>query len=238
VAAVSVTPIVALDFPNATAALEMVEALGDSCRFYKVGSELFTAEGPVIVARLREQGCEVFLDLKLHDIPNTVAAAVRRIGSMGATLTTVHASGGRAMLRAATDAAKENGECRLLAVTLLTSLDANAAADAWGLRSLDVREQVLRLAAIAHQEGVHGIVCSGQEAAVVREAEGSGFDILVPGIRLAADSVADQMRAVTPEEAARAGANYLVLGRSVTASANPREAMERASRAALAPAAG
>jgi orotidine-5'-phosphate decarboxylase len=233
VAAVSVTPIVALDFPDATRALEMVETLGDTCRFYKVGSELFTAEGPVIVARLRENGCRVFLDLKLHDIPNTVASTVRRIGEMGSALRTVHASGGRAMLGAAAVAARENGVCRLLAVTLLTSLDASSAADAWGSRSLDVREQVMRLAAIAHEEGAHGIVCSGQEAAVVRQAEGSGFDILVPGIRLGGDSVADQMRAVTPYAAARAGADYIVLGRSVTGSEDPRRAMEEARRLAL-----
>jgi orotidine-5'-phosphate decarboxylase len=154
---------------------------------------------------------------------------------MGAALTTVHAAGGRAMLRAAANAARENGECRLLAVTLLTSLDANAAADAWGLGSLDVREQVLRLAAIAHEEDAHGVVCSGQEAAAVREAEGSGFDILIPGIRLAGDDVGDQVRAVTPDTAAGAGADYIVLGRSVTGSADPREAMEHARRLAVSP---
>jgi orotidine-5'-phosphate decarboxylase len=232
---VTVTPIVALDFPDATQALGMVETLGDFCRFYKVGSELFTAEGPVIVARLREHGSEVFLDLKLHDIPNTVGAAVRRIAAMGVRLTTVHASGGRAMLRAAAQAAKEEGDCRVLGVTVLTSLDGGAAADAWGVQTFDVHDQVLRLASMAGQEGLHGVVCSGKEAAAVRAAEGSGFDILVPGVRLPGDSAADQARVVTPDGAARAGADYIVLGRSVTAAKDPRRAMENVHRLAVNP---
>jgi orotidine-5'-phosphate decarboxylase len=230
---VTVTPIVALDFPNATRALELVETLGESCRFYKVGSELFTAEGPVIVARLREHGCEVFLDLKLHDIPNTVAAAVRTISATGVALTTVHASGGRAMLRAAANSARENGDCRVLAVTVLTSLDARAMSEAWGVENLDVGKEVLRLAAIAHEEGAHGVVCSGDEAAATRMAEGDGFDILVPGIRLPGDAPSDQARPVTPQAASQAGANYIVLGRSVTAATDPRKAMEEVRRLTL-----
>ncbi|HEY8164463.1 MAG TPA: orotidine-5'-phosphate decarboxylase [Gemmatimonadaceae bacterium] len=227
------TPIVALDFPNAARAFQLVDTLEDSCRFYKVGSELFTAEGPVIVGRLREHGCEVFLDLKLHDIPNTVAAAVRSIAAIGATLTTVHATGGRAMLRAAGSAANEAGGCRVLAVTILTSLNPDAAADAWGLPALDIREQVLRLAAIARDEGVHGVVCSGAEARAVRETHGSDFAVLVPGVRLPGDVAADQARVVTPEAAVQAGADYIVLGRSVTAAKDPRKAMEEVRRLVL-----
>jgi len=230
VAAVRPTPIVALDFPAATPALEMVETLGDTCRFYKVGSELFTAEGPGVVARLREHGCEVFLDLKLHDIPNTVASAVRVISRLGASLTTVHASGGRAMLRAAADAAHTSGECRILAVTLLTSLDAASAGEAWGVEGLTVLREVLRLAAIALDEGAQGVVCSADEAKAVRALAGEDFDILVPGVRLPGDSPADQVRVATPDAVARTGADYIVLGRSVTASADPRAAMERVNK--------
>lgn len=231
----TVTPIVALDFPDATRALEMVETLGDSCRFYKVGSELFTAEGPLIVARLRERGCEVFLDLKLLDIPNTVGAAVRRIAAMGVRLTTVHATGGRKMLRAAADAATEEGDCRVLGVTVLTSLDGDAAAEAWGLNTFAVREHVLRLASMVREEGAHGVVCSGQEVAAVRAAEGTAFDILVPGVRLAGDAAADQARVVAPNEAARAGADFIVLGRSVTGAIDPRRVMDDLRRLVLNP---
>jgi orotidine-5'-phosphate decarboxylase len=217
-------PIVALDFPDSWSALKLVSCLGDSCRFYKVGSELFTTEGQAIVETLRSQDCDVFLDLKLHDIPNTVARAVQRIRAMDVKLTTVHASGGRAMLEAAVEAAGES--CDVFAVTVLTSLDAAALAEVTGVTTGNVAETVLRLAALASSSGAHGIVCSGEEAGLIRDRFGPTLELLVPGIRLVGDAAGDQSRVVTPEAAVAAGADYIVLGRSVTAAADPREAMQ------------
>jgi orotidine-5'-phosphate decarboxylase len=217
-------PIVALDFPDADTALDMVSRLGNSCRFYKVGSELFTAAGPAVVERIRDEGCDVFLDLKLHDIPNTVAGAMRRISSLGVRLATVHASGGRAMLEAAVEAA--GPACGVLAVTVLTSLDEASLTEIAGTKDYNVGDAVLRLAGLAASTGARGVVCSGSEARSVRTKFGEKLNILVPGIRLAGDSPSDQARVVTPDAAARAGANYVVLGRSVTAAADPRTAME------------
>jgi orotidine-5'-phosphate decarboxylase len=220
------TPIIALDFPTAEAALALVDQLDGLCRFYKVGSELFTAAGPDIVRRLRERGSDVLLDLKFHDIPNTVAGAVRGAASLGVRLITVHASGGGAMLRAAVEAAGDQERCGILAVTVLTSLGAEEVASAWGRgANLDVRTEVLRLASVAQDAGAHGIVCSGQEAGLVRERFGDSLALLVPGVRLAGGATQDQTRVVTPAEALRAGATYVVLGRAVTGASNPAEAM-------------
>ena len=216
-------PIVALDVPHAEAAMTLVEALGDGCRFYKVGSELFTAEGPRIVHRLRDAGCDVFLDLKFHDIPNTVKSGARSAAALGARLVTVHASGGRAMLEAAREGAGDR--CGVLAVTILTSMDAPALGEAWGRHDVDVREEVLRLAGLARDAGVHGIVCSGQEAAEVRSRHGERLRMLVPGVRLAGGATHDQARVVTPAQAAEAGAAYIVLGRAVTGAPDPAAAM-------------
>jgi len=228
---VSTTPIIALDVPNAEDALEMVEYFGDLCRFYKVGNELFTASGPAIVQALRARGCDVFLDLKFHDIPNTVAGGVRNAAAMGARLVTVHASGGRAMLDAAVNAAGPN--CGVLAVTILTSLDAGEIGEAWGRTNVDVSAEVMRLAAVSADAGCHGIVCSGQEAGKIRDRFGDRLATLVPGIRAAAGATDDQARVVTPEGVAAAGARYAVVGRMVTAAKDRRAAMERV-RAALA----
>jgi orotidine-5'-phosphate decarboxylase len=229
------TPIVALDVPDAAAALALVARLGESCGFYKVGLELFAAAGPEVVRALHEGGSEVFLDLKFHDIPNTVAGAVRSAARLGVRLLTVHASGGAAMVRAATDAAREvaGDRCGVLAVTVLTSLDAPAVAAAWGRPTVEVRDEVLRLAALAAEAGAHGVVCSGQEAGLVREAHGDRLATLVPGIRPAGGAAQDQARVVTPADAARAGARYVVLGRAVTGTADPAAAL-RAIRAELA----
>jgi orotidine-5'-phosphate decarboxylase len=234
VRALAATPIVALDVPTARDALGIVERLGDLCRFYKVGSELFTAAGPAIVDRLRAAGCDVFLDLKFHDIPNTVRAGVRSAATLGARLVTVHASGGAAMLSAAVEgaAAGEGDGCGVLAVTVLTSLDAAALARAWGRTDVDVPAEVLRLAGEARRAGTRGIVCSGAEAPVVRAAHGAALQLLVPGVRLAGEPSHDQARVVTPETAVAAGATYVVLGRTVTAAADPPGAM-RAALAAL-----
>lgn len=221
------TPIVALDVGTADEAMALAMRLGDSCRFYKVGSELFTAAGPSVVRALHDQGAQVFLDLKFHDIPNTVAGAVRSAASLGVRLLTVHASGGSAMLRAAQEAASAaGGECQLLAVTVLTSFDAPALASAWGRDVVEVEREVVRLAGEAADAGLHGVVCSGAEAGVVRAAYGDRLALLVPGIRLAGGSSHDQRRVMTPAAAQAAGARYLILGRAVTAAADPRRAME------------
>ena len=218
-------PIVALDVPHAEAALQLVRALGDACRFYKVGSELFTAAGPRIVHVLREAGSEVFLDLKFHDIPNTVRAGVRSASALGARLVTVHASGGRAMLEAAVEGAGD--ACAVLAVTVLTSHDAASLGESWGRAVGDVRAEVLRLAALAHEAGVPGIVCSGEEAGAVRAAHGGQLRLLVPGVRLAGGASHDQARVVTPAAAAAAGASWIILGRAVTAAPDPAAAMRQ-----------
>jgi orotidine-5'-phosphate decarboxylase len=222
-------PIVALDFPTADAALTMVDRLGASCRFFKVGSELYTKEGPQIVRRLVDSGCDLFLDLKFHDIPNTVGGAVRAAANLGVRLLTVHASGGRSMLEAARDAA---GSTRIFAVSVLTSLDGAGLGEAWGRQGLLVSDEVLRLADLARAAGVHGLVCSGAEAARVNAEHGDALEILVPGIRFATGQTHDQARVVTPREAAVAGARYIVVGRAVTGSEDPGGAM-RAVRAEL-----
>jgi len=225
---VSAIPIVALDVPSTRDALALVERLGDECRFYKVGSELFTREGPAVVQALRDAGCDVFLDLKFHDIPNTVRQGAAAAASLGARLLTVHASGGEAMVRAAVEGAGEG--CGVLAVTILTSLDAGMLARAWGRDTVSIDDEVLRLAGVAATAGAHGIVCSGRELAAVRTRFGDRLAPLVPGIRLAGGASHDQARTMGPGEAARAGARYLVLGRAVTAAADPVAAMHAVRR--------
>jgi orotidine-5'-phosphate decarboxylase len=212
-------PIVALDFPRADLALAMVERLGDACKFYKVGGELFTAAGPQIVQTLRALGNEVFLDLKLHDIPNTVKGAARSAASIGAKLLTVHATGGREMVQAAVEGA--GATCGVLGVTILTSLDAAMLRSAWGRKSLEVYGEVLRLAGDCAAVGAHGVVCSGLEAQKIGAKYGDKLKLLVPGIRPAGARTDDQKRTVTAAEAARAGANYIVLGRMITEAKDP-----------------
>lgn len=221
---VRVTPIVALDLPDAATADRMVDELIDLCTFYKIGSELFTAAGPGIVEMVRRRGAAVFLDLKFHDIPNTVRGAVRSAAGLGAELVTVHVAGGRAMLEAAADAAGPS--CRVLGVTVLTSMDERAIGNVWGRHALDMRAEVMRLAHLAAEAGLHGVVCSGAEAPFVRERYADRLATLVPGIRLAAGERQDQARVVTPRAAADAGARYIVLGRAVTGARSPREAMQ------------
>lgn len=213
-------PIVALDFPDAQSALRMVEVLGDSCRFYKVGSELFTAAGPQIVQTLRALGMDVFLDLKYHDIPNTVRGAARSAAATGAKLLTVHASGGRSMIEAAVEGAGDS--CGVMGVTVLTSLDAASLRRALGGKALELSGEVLRLAGECAAAGARGVVCSGLEAKKIRARYADKLHLLVPGIRSAGVKSDDQKRSVTPAEAARAGATYIVLGRMVTAAADPR----------------
>lgn len=221
-----VTAIVALDVPTSSAALQLVDVLGDLCRFYKIGSELFTAEGPAVVRAVQARGAAVFLDLKFHDIPNTVKGAVRSAAALGVELVTVQASGGKAMLEAAAAGAREVGQgCKILAVTVLTSMDGAALSTVWGRPVRDVEAEVLRLAKLAADARLHGIVCSGKESMAVRARFAEKLATLVPGVRLAGAEKQDQARVVTPREAAEAGARYIVLGRAVTAAASPSKAM-------------
>jgi orotidine-5'-phosphate decarboxylase len=225
VARVITEPIVALDYVTLGDALSLVRTLGGLCRFYKVGSELFTAVGPAAAAAVRDQGAEVFLDLKFHDIPRTVRAAVRAAAAQGIRLVTVHASGGRPMLEAAVEGAAGHQACGVVAVTVLTSLTAEALGATWGRPVPAVTDEVLRLAALAVDVGVYGIVCSGEEAAAVRGRYGNRLALVVPGVRLAGEPSHDQARVVTPGGAKAAGARYVVVGRAVTGAPDPRAAM-------------
>jgi len=217
--------IVALDFPSAGLALNLVDQLEDRCLWFKVGLELYLAAGSSIITSLRDRGFNVFLDLKLHDIPNTVAGAVRAVSSRGASLLTVHAAGGSAMLRAAVDAAAAAPDApRLLAVTVLTSMDAAQLAGI-GIAAAPAA-QVLRLAKLAASSGIEGLVCSPEEIAQLR-AEIPGDPLLVaPGIRPAGAAIGDQRRIATPAVAIAAGASMLVVGRPITQAADPAAAAE------------
>lgn len=236
----SATPIVALDVKDFASAKAIVHSLGVYCDFYKVGLELYAAEGPQVVQWLRGEGKRVFVDLKLHDIPNTVRGAARSVARLGASLLTVHASGGTAMVQAAVDGAAEGSAsvvgggdtdaCRIIAVTLLTSLDAGTVASTWGRDQLSVTEEVVRLASLARDGSAAGVVCSGHELAALRSAHGDSLGYLVPGIRLAGADAHDQQRVMTPEAAAAAGATWLILGRAVTAAADPVAAMAEVRR--------
>jgi orotidine-5'-phosphate decarboxylase len=221
--------IVALDVADPEKARELVRELGETVSFYKIGKELFTAAGPSVVRELVAAGKQVFLDLKFHDIPNTVAGAVRTASALGVSLLTVHASGGSTMLRAAAEAAAQSeAKPTILAVTVLTSFTASDLAEI-GV-SASVEAQVLHLAGLAIRAGCGGIVASAQEAARLRSSYGAGFTLVTPGIRPAGGVAGDQARVVTPEDAIRAGANYLVVGRPISAADNPREAARAITR--------
>lgn len=218
--------IVALDVSSASEAQRLVSAVGESVNTFKIGKQLFTAEGPPLVRKLIASGRNVFLDLKFHDIPNTVGGAVRAAAGLGIRMLTVHAAGGAAMLRAATDAAAAAPQPPLvLAVTVLTSLsDEDLRQTGISGRVVD---QVLRLAALARDHGCGGVVASAQEAPELRRELGAGFAIVTPGVRPAGGDKADQARIVTPAEAIAAGATYLVVGRPITASPDPAAAARR-----------
>jgi orotidine-5'-phosphate decarboxylase len=223
--------IVALDYPSADAALKLVDELDGSCRWFKVGMELYYAAGNSILKRLLDRDLKVFLDLKLHDIPNTVAGAVRSVAGTGASLLTIHTGGGERMMRAAAEAAMSPGSLELLAVTVLTSMDAAELAgvgvvDAASLGNI-VENQVLRLARLARAAGINGLVCSAEEVAVVREVMGPGARLVVPGIRPSSGKGQDdQRRTATPAEAIARGASMLVVGRPISAASDPRGTAE------------
>lgn len=215
--------IVALDVADGAAALALVGALGDEISYYKVGLQLFTAAGAEIVRTLKRHNKRVFLDLKFHDIPNTVAGAVGSVVSLGVDMLTIHAAGGRAMIEAAVKAAAQAEQSPVvLAVTVLTSIDEGT------LKSTGIadspQEQVLRLAKLAVEAGAGGLVCSPQEVAAVRGNVGGRTKLVVPGIRPAGSAVGDQARVATPASAIDDGADYLVVGRPITAAADPATA--------------
>ena len=218
--------IIALDVPDTDGALRLLDALGTPA-LCKIGLELFTAQGPSVVKAVQSRGCSVFLDLKFHDIPNTVAHAVRSAADLGVSMTPLHASGGPVMLEAAAKAAAASGnsDLLLLAVTVLTSMDA-AQLSAAGI-SVEPKEQVLRLAGLASGAGIGGIVCSPLEVTAIRESLGSKLRIVTPGVRPTWAAAGDQKRVMTPSEAIAAGSDWLVIGRPITAAESPKEAYGR-----------
>jgi orotidine-5'-phosphate decarboxylase len=215
--------IVALDVSSSAAAQQIVAAVGESASIYKVGMQLYTAEGPQVVRDLVATGRRVFLDLKYHDIPNTVASAVKEAAALKISMLTVHAAGGSKILRAATDAARSsNPVLMILGVTVLTSMDESDLAET-GLPD-DVAAQVSRLAALAVQSGCQGVVSSAREVPELRRQLGPGIAIVTPGVRPAGASHGDQARIVTPGQAVSAGASHIVVGRPITEAADPSAA--------------
>jgi orotidine-5'-phosphate decarboxylase len=218
--------IIALDLPSSSAALGLVDELGDAVDFYKVGSPLFTRGGPSIVRELRSRGKRVFLDLKYHDIPNTVARAIESAAALDVQLLTVHASGGTAMMRAAREVLGDGGP-RLLGVTILTSFTPAEVEEVWNKEVLSVRDEVARLAALAADAGLHGVVTSPLEIEAMKRRHGQDFIVVTPGIRPEGTSASDQARTSTPAVAVRAGADYLVIGRPVIEADDPAAAMDQ-----------
>lgn len=215
--------VAALDFPRGEEAFHFVDRAGDDLSWCKVGMELYTREGPSVIEELKRRGKRIFLDLKYHDIPNTVKGAVRSAAMHGVDMLTVHASGGAEMMKAAASAANEHGVA-VVAVTVLTSLsddDLNLFGSSSSLFSL-----VEKLTGMALDAGAQGIVCSPREVRLLRNTFGSGFIVVTPGIRLPGDDPGDQKRITTPEEAFDAGADYIVIGRSLTGASNPRERLQ------------
>ncbi len=217
--------IVALDVASLPEAQAMVTRVGPQAEFFKVGLQLFTAAGPRVVEWLHAQGKRVFLDLKLHDIPNTVLRAAESARRMNVQLLTVHGLGGAAMVRAAVEGAGD--ATGVLVVTVLTSMDSTEYGAALGRPQVTVEAEVLRLSAIAAEAGAHGVVTSGGEVAAVRRTFGDRLSPLVPGIRMTGDAANDQLRIVTPAAAAANGAAYIIVGRAVTSARDPAAALQR-----------
>lgn len=216
--------IVALDVASTAEVKKLVATLGDAVGFYKIGLELFSAEGPDVVRAVKAQNKRVFLDLKLHDIPRTVERAVTAAMTLGVDLMTLHASGGKAMLRAAAEAAGVGGATRprLLAVTALTSLDQSDLTDLGISRAM--ADHVAAMGTLALGQGIDGIVCSPQEVARMRQALGAKALLVTPGVRPAGSAVGDQKRVATPAQAVRDGATHLVVGRPICEAPDPRAA--------------
>ena len=223
--------IAALDVPTAEAALKLAEQLAPVSGGFKIGSELFTAAGPDIVRRIRDRGAAVFLDLKFHDIPNTVAKAVASATRLDVQMLTIHTSGGLEMMRAAEASAQQTAKQTggsaplVLGVTVLTSSNSSTLAEI-GCES-DVVIQVERLARLAVKAGLRGLVCSPLEIAALRKILPAQVQLVTPGIRTGAEKADDQKRTLTPREAIQAGANWLVIGRPIYAAENPRAAAEK-----------
>ena len=215
--------IVALDYPTGDEALALVDSLGPGGVFYKVGLELFSREGPDIVEGLVKRGHRVFLDLKLHDIPNTVARTVAAACELNVDFVTVHATGGVPMMTAAAKTA--GGDLTLLAVTVLTSLTRPDVEVAWGRELDSIPDEVERLARLARGAGVRGVVTPAQGARALRRRVGSDLVVVTPGIRIGGDDPHDQAHVTTPADATRAGADYLVVGRSITRAQDPGAAL-------------
>ena len=211
--------IVALDFDNRQDADEIVDRLGEECCFYKVGLELLTSVGPEMVEGLVAMGKDVFLDLKLFEIPTSVAAAVRAAGALGVSLVTVHSMGGSGIMAAAVAAARDYPRLRVLALTVVTSMTSSDLAEV-GV-SAPAREQVLRLARLADKAGCHGVVASPQETGLLRGALGPNVLIVTPGVTLPGESSADHARPGTARAAVEAGASHLVVGRAITQADDP-----------------
>ncbi|MFB8177201.1 orotidine-5'-phosphate decarboxylase [Streptomyces sp. NPDC055966] len=224
--------IVALDCDNRATADAVVERLGDECRFYKVGLELLTAAGPDVIKSLVDQGKEVFLDLKLFEIPNSVAGAVRAAGALGVSMVTVHGMGGRGIVSAAVEAARDFPQLRVLALTVVTSMTDTDLVDI-GVRD-GVDQQVLRLARLAQKAGCHGVIASPRDVAALRSTLGPDALIVTPGVALPGESPAEHARPGTPHAAITAGASHVVVGRTVTRAAEPAVAF-RLVRASLTP---
>lgn len=221
--------IVALDYADAASALQLVQQLNPRLCRLKVGKELFTAAGPQLVETLVNRGFDVFLDLKFHDIPNTAAKACAAAARLGVWMLNVHASGGLMMMQAAREAVNSSGKSPLLiGVTVLTSMD-EATLQQVGVAA-GIQEQVLNLATLTQQAGLDGVVCSAQEAPMLSATLGKEFCLVTPGIRPASASLDDQSRVVTPADALQRGAHYLVIGRPITAAADPLAALEAISR--------
>jgi orotidine-5'-phosphate decarboxylase len=216
-----------LDVSTRKEAMDLVRPLYDLTGMFKVGMQLFTAEGPSIVREIISGGGKVFLDLKFHDIPNTVMSAAVEAARLGVSMMTIHTAGGMAMMQAVAKKLRENfgsSKPMVVGVTVLTSLDDNALRETGVTSTIDT--QVLRMAKLAEESGVDGVVCSPREIQMIRRSVRSDFKIVTPGIRLPGQSADDQQRMATPRDAIDAGADYIVIGRAVTNAPNPRQALE------------
>ena len=217
--------IVALDFNNSSQAVEFVDTLDPKLCRLKIGKELFTAAGPNLVETMIKKEFDVFLDLKFHDIPNTVANAVKVAADLGVWMLNVHISGGSTMMKSAKDAIISHGGCKpiLIGVTVLTSISSTELSEI-GIKN-DLKDQVVQLAKLAYQSGLDGVVCSAEEAKLLRNSMPADFILVTPGIRREQDAAGDQKRVITPSQAIRNGSDYLVVGRPITQAASPSAAL-------------